>query len=88
MTHMYTKDVLKIPDLDLSGKRVLIRVDFNVPIDDGRVTDDTRIRASLPVIRQSLEAGAGVMLVSHLVRHCRWRRWPRNYRNFWVRTCR
>ena len=68
MTHMHTKDVLKIPDLDLSGKRVLIRVDFNVPIAAGCVTDDTRIQASLPAIRQSLEAGAGVMLVSHLGR--------------------
>lgn len=68
MTHMYTKDVLKIPDLDLSGKRVLIRVDFNVPIADGRVTEDSRIRASLPAIKQCLEAGASVMIVSHLGR--------------------
>ena len=74
MTHMYTKDVLKISDLDLSGKRVLIRVDFNVPIshekgtDGGIVTNDSRIRASLPAIKQCLEAGASVMIVSHLGR--------------------
>ena len=69
MTHMYTKDVLKISDLDLSGKKVLIRVDFNVPIaDDGTVANDSRIRASLPAIRESLEAGASVMIVSHLGR--------------------
>lgn len=68
MTHMYTKDVLKMSDLDLAGKKVLIRVDFNVPIADGRVTEDSRIRASLPAIKQALEAKARVMIVSHLGR--------------------
>lgn len=68
MTHMHTNDVLKISDLDLSGKKVLIRVDFNVPIAEGTVTNDARIRASLPTIREALEAGASVMIVSHLGR--------------------
>lgn len=65
---MYTKDVLKMSDLDLSGKKILMRVDFNVPLDNGRVSDDTRIRASLPAIQEALKSGAAVMIVSHLGR--------------------
>ena len=60
--------VIKMADLDLSGKRVLIRQDLNVPIKDGKVTSDARIRASLPTIQQALEAGAKVMIMSHLGR--------------------
>jgi phosphoglycerate kinase len=61
-------DIRSIEDLELAGVRALIRVDFNVPIRDGRITDDTRIRAALPTIRHAIEAGARVVLMSHLGR--------------------
>ncbi|MBE0365221.1 phosphoglycerate kinase [Pseudoalteromonas ulvae UL12] len=60
--------VIKMADLDLAGKRVLIREDLNVPVKDGKVTSDARIRASLPTIKLALEKGAKVMVMSHLGR--------------------
>lgn len=60
--------VIKMTDLDLAGKRVLIREDLNVPIKDGVVTSDARIRASLPTIELALNAGAKVIVMSHLGR--------------------
>jgi phosphoglycerate kinase len=60
--------VIKMTDLDLHGKRVLIRQDLNVPIKDGKVTSDKRIVASLPTIEHAMNAGARVMVMSHLGR--------------------
>lgn len=61
-------NVKRMSDLDLAGKRVLIRLDLNVPIEDGRITSDARVRASLPTIQEAVAKGAKVILVSHLGR--------------------
>ncbi|WP_286882150.1 phosphoglycerate kinase, partial [Pantoea sp. UBA5037] len=60
--------VIKMTDLDLAGKRVLIRADLNVPVKEGKVTSDARIRASLPTIEAASKQGAKEMVTSHLGR--------------------
>src|SRR5262245_23693391 len=59
---------LSIKDLDLKGKRLFLRVDFNVPLKNGVIGDDTRIRASIPTIQYAIDKGATVILASHLGR--------------------
>src|SRR6056297_3052504 len=61
-------DVVRMEDLDLAGKRVLVREDLNVPVEDGRVRSDARIRAALPTLRHALDAGARVLVMSYLGR--------------------
>ena len=58
----------RMTDLDLTGKRVLIREDLNVPVKNGEITSDARLRAALPTIRAAVEKGAAVMVCSHLGR--------------------
>ncbi|MFM6978999.1 MAG: phosphoglycerate kinase, partial [Methylophilaceae bacterium] len=60
--------VIRMSDLDLTAKRVFIRADLNVPLQDGKVSSDARITASLPTIEYALKAGAKVMVTSHLGR--------------------
>ncbi|MFM7709121.1 MAG: phosphoglycerate kinase, partial [Gammaproteobacteria bacterium] len=60
--------VLRMTDLDLRGKRVLIREDLNVPVEDGVITSDARIRAAMPSLRAAVDAGARVIVMSHLGR--------------------
>jgi len=60
--------IQSMTDLNLAGQRVLIREDLNVPVKDGRVTSDARIQAALPTLRHAMDAGAKVIVMSHLGR--------------------
>lgn len=60
--------IKNMQEMDLAGRTVVIREDLNVPMKDGRITNDKRIRAALPTIRAALDKGAGVILLSHLGR--------------------
>ena len=60
--------IIKMTDLSLANKRVLIREDLNVPIAEGKITSDARLRAAIPTLKLALEAGAKVMVMSHLGR--------------------
>ena len=89
--------VLRMADLDLAGKRVLIREDLNVPVQDGVVTSDARIRAALPTIQHGAREGrAGDPAVAPRAarkkacssRSSRWRRWRRGCRSCWAGRCR
>src|SRR5262245_41786787 len=60
--------ITSIKDLPIDGKRVFLRVDFNVPLEDGTITDDSRIREALPSIKHAMERGARLVLASHLGR--------------------
>jgi len=60
--------ILKMSDLDLAGKRVLVREDLNVPLKDGKVSSDARLRAALPTLQQALAADAQLIVMSHLGR--------------------
>ena len=72
--------VRRLQDLPVEGKRVLVRVDYNVPMSGGRVADDTRVRETLPTLKRLISAGARVSLIAHLGR-------PKGKKNTRYRIC-
>jgi phosphoglycerate kinase len=83
------KQLKSVKDLDVKGKRVLVRVDYNVPMEKGVVTDDTRVRCSFPTVTHLIQKGAKVILISHLGRpkgrptpNTAWLRWRNTFPNF------
>src|SRR5258708_7754171 len=64
----YLEGIRRADELPVENKRVFVRVDFNVPLEDGAITDDSRIREALPTIKQRLDRGARVVVASHLGR--------------------
>lgn len=88
-------EILKLAEQNVHGKTVLIRADLNVPLKEGKISDDTRIRASLPSIQYCLENGAGVIVMSHLsrpterrvqTRGTMSRPWPNVWARCWAKT--
>ncbi|HQP58689.1 MAG TPA: phosphoglycerate kinase, partial [Petrotogaceae bacterium] len=61
-------NMLTVRDIDLTSKKIIMRVDFNVPVKNGKITDDTRITAALPTIKYAIDHNAKVILLSHLGR--------------------
>ena len=76
--------IKELKDVDCAGKIVVIRQDLNVPMKDGHISNDKRIRAALPGIKLALDKGAGGPPKGNLTPNSRWRPWPSTFRVFWA----